>query len=365
MSKVILFTLLVNFCPVALSFLLSFRHANVLFLHRMQAESDMDADFYEDSSEVDRAVREEQIMNLAPRIILQEIPFINAMNLKEELDTIGVAKITDLLSIQQTVDLLACINDQLVVSKSLVGDLAGLNDYFGVSKAQNNRWDLKLPMSTIVKQTMSHLLRQGTGIYDSLERTHNTSSNIISRILTHSLPYSMPYPPLPSLPVVLGDMYTAVIGRYDSLECIYNTLSTLIPHILPYLPVVLGDTLQLLVGNEARIMELAAFVTIKGAGRQIVHSDTFWSRLPALYTCTIALQDVEVDRPKRYYCILLKLLLPSLLLVIIVIINIIIVIVITINVSLPPTSIFACRKRWVPPFSFLLLIQKQPIYNAP
>ena len=214
MSKVILFTLLVNFCPVALSFLLSFRHANVhRLLHRMQTESNMDADFYEDSSEVDRAVREEQIMNLAPRIIFQEIPFINAINLKEELDTIGVAKITDLLSTQQSVDLLACINDQLVVSKSMVGDLAGLNDYFGVSKAQNNRWDLKLPMSKIVKQTMSHLLRQGTGIASlSLACICNTSSTLISRIFTHSLPYSMPYPPQPSLPVVLGDTLQLLVG---------------------------------------------------------------------------------------------------------------------------------------------------------
>ena len=157
--------LLFSLCPAALSFVTTTFHTNVLLRMR---DGDMDADFYEDSSEIDRAVREEHIMSLAPRLQFQEIPFMNTVGLINELDAIGVAKINDLLSTTQTRDLLTCINDQLVVSKSMVGDLAGLNDYFGISKAQNNRWDLKLPMSKIVKQTMSHLLRPGTGRYCSI-----------------------------------------------------------------------------------------------------------------------------------------------------------------------------------------------------
>ena len=55
----------------------------------------------------------------------------------------------------------------------------------------------------------------------------------------------------------------------------------------------LGDTLYKLVGDGGELFELASFVTVNGAGRQVVHADTLWSRLPCLYTCTIALQDVS------------------------------------------------------------------------
>ena len=57
----------------------------------------------------------------------------------------------------------------------------------------------------------------------------------------------------------------------------------------------LGDTLHHLVGDDGELFELATFVTVNGAGRQVVHADTLWSRLPCLYTCTIALQDISSD----------------------------------------------------------------------
>lgn len=55
----------------------------------------------------------------------------------------------------------------------------------------------------------------------------------------------------------------------------------------------LGDSLFRLVGADAELFELATFVTVQGADRQVMHSDTLWSALPCLYTCTIALQDVD------------------------------------------------------------------------
>ena len=57
----------------------------------------------------------------------------------------------------------------------------------------------------------------------------------------------------------------------------------------------LGDTLRMLVGDNGELFELASFVTVNGAGRQVVHADTLWSRRPCLYTCTVALQEVLAD----------------------------------------------------------------------
>lgn len=56
----------------------------------------------------------------------------------------------------------------------------------------------------------------------------------------------------------------------------------------------LGDVLFELIGN-GEFFELASFVTSNGAGRQIIHSDTLFSQLPHLFTCTIALQDISED----------------------------------------------------------------------
>lgn len=55
----------------------------------------------------------------------------------------------------------------------------------------------------------------------------------------------------------------------------------------------LSETLLSLVGGQGRVVELAAFVTIEGAGRQIIHSDTPFSRQASHYTCTVALQDID------------------------------------------------------------------------
>lgn len=57
----------------------------------------------------------------------------------------------------------------------------------------------------------------------------------------------------------------------------------------------LGDMLTEAVGEEAALFELASFVTVPGAGRQVIHSDTLWTKKPVLFTTTIALQDVSED----------------------------------------------------------------------
>jgi hypothetical protein len=50
-----------------------------------------------------------------------------------------------------------------------------------------------------------------------------------------------------------------------------------------------------LVTEDGELFELAAFYTLSGAGRQVLHADTLFSSKPALYTCAIALQDISED----------------------------------------------------------------------
>ena len=57
----------------------------------------------------------------------------------------------------------------------------------------------------------------------------------------------------------------------------------------------LGDLLASLASSNGTVHELAAFVTLPGAGRQVLHADTLWSATPSVFTCTIALQDVTVS----------------------------------------------------------------------
>ena len=57
----------------------------------------------------------------------------------------------------------------------------------------------------------------------------------------------------------------------------------------------LGETLHDLVGRNACIVELAAFITTEDARRQIIHSDTFWSETSSAFTCTVALQDIDEE----------------------------------------------------------------------
>jgi hypothetical protein len=56
-----------------------------------------------------------------------------------------------------------------------------------------------------------------------------------------------------------------------------------------------GDLLAEVVLNDGKLFELGAFVTINGATRQDVHSDTKWSEDPAIYTSLFALQDISAD----------------------------------------------------------------------
>ena len=56
-----------------------------------------------------------------------------------------------------------------------------------------------------------------------------------------------------------------------------------------------SKVLTSLVTERGELFELAAFCTSSGAARQVVHADTLWSKHPALYTCAIALQDVQED----------------------------------------------------------------------
>ena len=68
-------------------------------------------------------------------------------------------------------------------------------------------------------------------------------------------------------------------------------LADALRHIVrPGMP--LGDLLTSLATSNGTVHELAAFVTMPGAGRQVLHADTLWSSTPSVYTCTIALQDV-------------------------------------------------------------------------
>jgi hypothetical protein len=54
----------------------------------------------------------------------------------------------------------------------------------------------------------------------------------------------------------------------------------------------LGDLLTNLASSNGSVHELAAFVSMPGAGRQVLHADTLWSPTASVYTCTVALQDV-------------------------------------------------------------------------
>lgn len=57
----------------------------------------------------------------------------------------------------------------------------------------------------------------------------------------------------------------------------------------------LSDLLMSLVTDRGELFELAAFCTSSGAERQVVHADTLWSKQPALYTCTVALQNIDEE----------------------------------------------------------------------
>jgi len=176
-------------------------------------------------SDDELSLREEETMSRAPQSNLRQMADVTVASLVSEMESNGVSRIDSLLTESQTKEILAFINAELSLSIKAVGDLSLENDYFSLSKAQSNRWDLKLPMAIVAD--------------------------------------------------------SGVLGRTMNILCKEGTL--------------LGDTLQSIVGKQGRIHELAAFVTVSGATRQIIHTDSSWTALPSLFTCTISLQDIDVD----------------------------------------------------------------------
>ena len=55
----------------------------------------------------------------------------------------------------------------------------------------------------------------------------------------------------------------------------------------------LAQALELIVGPDAEVIELAAFINAPGAVRQALHADTLFSQDAALYTVFVALQDTS------------------------------------------------------------------------
>ena len=176
-------------------------------------------------SDDELSLREEETMSRAPQSNLRQMTDVTVERLVSEMESKGVSRIDSLLTASQTREILAFINAELSLSIKAVGDLSLENDYFSLSKAQDNRWDLKLPMSAVDDG--------------------------------------------------------GVLARTMNILCKEGSL--------------LGDTLQSIVGKQGRIHELAAFVTVAGATRQIIHTDSSWTALPSLFTCTISLQDIDVD----------------------------------------------------------------------
>ena len=189
---------------------------SLLRAYRLQSEGE---DFYsEDSSEFDRAEREEQTMKMAPRVNFEEIPCVTVPGLIKELGSSGVIRINNLLNPQQVNDLLAFILNEWDYSLTQMGSLEVnvRNNYFSNSKAQTNRWDLKLRNSEVIRSTLQILLCPGSLV-------GGTNQFITAKALNY---------------------------------CI-NTYIT--------------DTIHGIVGDGGLITELAAFITTPGSGRQIIH----------------------------------------------------------------------------------------------
>ena len=94
---------------------------------------------------------------------------------------------------------------------------------------------------------------------------------------------------------LFGNIKMADQARWDlKLPCESSIVSDTLHSILQK-DSILGDTLRGVTDKNGGgdIYELNAFVTTTGAKRQVIHSDTFWSPLPTLFTVTIALQDTD------------------------------------------------------------------------
>ena len=55
----------------------------------------------------------------------------------------------------------------------------------------------------------------------------------------------------------------------------------------------LGDAFESLAGSDGVLWEVAAVISTRGAGPQILHGDTVFAQTPSVYTAFVALQDVE------------------------------------------------------------------------
>lgn len=168
-----------------------------------------------DDDMIDRADEEEQLMKKT-----ETTKFIESShsNLVSDIRTKGVARINNALSPALVNELLTFI--KLELKESLEGistDKLIRSDVFTNIKSNTNRWDLKLPINSLIHKIMKLLLKSGS---------------------------------------------------------------------------LLGDALSELVGEEGGLFELASFITVNGSKRQIIHSDTLWSKQPSTFTCTLSLQDI-------------------------------------------------------------------------
>ena len=169
----------------------------------------------EDVVQEKRASLEGQLMSSAFYSRLKDSSHKSKKDLVDDMQSFGVIRIDNVLDSETVFMLKEFVSRELDVAraKNKMWD-----DYFSSSLAGKNRWDFKLPMETIVQQSLKHMLKVGAP---------------------------------------------------------------------------LGDLLESLTGENGELFELASFITYPGAGRQVIHSDTLYTKRPVLFTCTVALQDIE------------------------------------------------------------------------
>ena len=97
--------------------------------------------------------------------------------------------------------------------------------------------------------------------------------------------------------LVRSDIFTSIKSnnnRWD-MKLPINDLVQKVMKVLLKSGSVLGDALSDLVGEDGGLFELSSFITVNGSKRQIIHSDTLWSKQPSTFTCTLSLQDICED----------------------------------------------------------------------
>jgi Phytanoyl-CoA dioxygenase (PhyH) len=200
------------------------------------------------------ASHEEEVLAIArgkhekETINLQAPTKCSKVNCQEALLTDGVVRIDKVTSEGLANSLARFITDELERSiKEVESGKVDVFERFSALLSNSNRWDLKLPIGSVLGD-------KGESIA-SVSASTSTSSTVIddSSIVMMSL---------------------KEIFRKDG---------------------VLGPTLANIMGDKCELFELAAFYTATGAPRQVLHADTLWTKTPALFTCTVALQDVTED----------------------------------------------------------------------